>query len=348
MSLICCFGCISLCGCRDCVVRPLTFYPPRPCGYGVIAPNEGAPLKCKRKRWRKSNNPYGPTRLIIMLRDERRKLTIRVPDVLSLYCDGKLSCEHVLFPGDINGFHFKHSLEDNPDGWTIIFSHGNSTDIGYSWISYCYLARRLKVDLIAYDYPGYGLNGGKPSESNTYNTIRAVYDFAVSSMGISPSNIILYGQSIGSGPAVDLYTKVPVGGLILHSAIASGLRVYKSYERPRRTPWFDLYRNVEKLSDYFTEATPGRSATPPPIFIIHGSDDEEVPFDHGLLLAEAVAGDGNSGRPGALYPPWWVKGGTHNDIETRYREQYFKHLKAFVRYLKTDPRPEPSSLSSPQ
>ncbi|KAF4746991.1 hypothetical protein FOZ63_010330 [Perkinsus olseni] len=167
-------------------------------------------------------------------------------------------------------------------------------------------------------------------------------------MGISPSNIILYGQSIGSGPAVDLYTKVPVGGLILHSAIASGLRVYKSYERPRRTPWFDLYRNVEKLSDYFTEATPGRSATPPPIFIIHGSDDEEVPFDHGLLLAEAVAGDGNSGRPGALYPPWWVKGGTHNDIETRYREQYFKHLKAFVRYLKTDPRPEPSSLSSPQ
>ncbi|EER03410.1 hypothetical protein, conserved [Perkinsus marinus ATCC 50983] len=345
MSLIFCFGCISLCGCRECVVRPLTFYPPRQSGYGVIAPNEGAPLKCKKKRWRKNNDPYGPTKLIIMLRDDRKKLSIRVSDVLSLHCDGKLSCDHVLFPGDINGFYFKHSTEVNPDRWTIIFSHGNSTDIGYSWISYYYLARHLKVDLIAYDYPGYGLNGGKPSESNTYTTIRAVYDFAISSMGIPPSNIILYGQSIGSGPAVDLYTKVHVGGLILHSAIGSGLRVYKSYERPRRTPWFDLYRNVEKLSDYFAEA--GKS--PPPIFIIHGTDDEEVPYEHGMLLAETITGDKDRRcAPGttALYPPWWVKGGTHNDIETRYRDQYYKRLKAYVRYLKMSPRPDLSTLLS--
>ncbi|EER07225.1 conserved hypothetical protein [Perkinsus marinus ATCC 50983] len=239
-------------------VRPLTFYPPRQSGYGVIAPNE---------------------------------------------------------------------------------------DIGYSWISYYYLARHLKVDLIAYDYPGYGLNSGKPSESNTYTTIRAVYDFAISSMGIPPSNIILYGQSIGSGPAVDLYTKVHVGGLILHSAIGSGLRVYKSYERPRRTPWFDLYRNVEKLSDYFAEA--GKS--PPPIFIIHGTDDEEVPYEHGMLLAETITGDKDRRcAPGttALYPPWWVKGGTHNDIETRYRDQYYKRLKAYVRYLKMSPRPDLSTLLS--
>ncbi|KAF4671678.1 hypothetical protein FOL47_001347 [Perkinsus chesapeaki] len=349
MSLICCFGCISICGCRDCVVRPLTFYPPRPSGYGVIAPNEGAPLKCKKRRWKKSNDPYGPTRLVIMLRDERQRLSIRVPDVLSYYCDDKLSCEHILFPGDINGFHFKHSSPvENPDRWTIIFSHGNSTDIGYSWISHCYLARRLKVDLISYDYPGYGLNGGKPSESNTYSTIRRVYDFAVTSLGIPASNIILYGQSIGSGPAVDLYTKVPVGGLILHSAIASGLRVYKSYDRPRRTPWFDLYRNVEKLSDYFAEASPRRrtARVPPPVFIIHGTDDEEVPCEHGMQLAEAVTGDeARLGCPEALFPPWWVKGATHNDIEIRYRDQYYRRVKAFVRYLMMDPRPDGRTIT---
>lgn len=54
----------------------------------------------------------------------------------------------------------------------------------------------------------------------------------------------------------------------------------------RALPRFDLYRNVEKLSDYFAEA--GKS--PPPIFIIHGTDDEEVIVERSCALPSDLLG----------------------------------------------------------
>lgn len=68
--------------------------------------------------------------------------------------------------------------------------------------------------------------GFQPSESNTYADIEAVYQCLQTEYGISQEDLILYGQSVGSGPTLHLAAKLPrLRGVVLHSGILSGLRV---------------------------------------------------------------------------------------------------------------------------
>lgn len=66
----------------------------------------------------------------------------------------------------------------------------------------------------------------QPSESNTYADIEAVYQCLQTEYGVSQEDLILYGQSVGSGPTLHLASKLPrLRGVVLHSGILSGLRV---------------------------------------------------------------------------------------------------------------------------
>ncbi|PKI50369.1 hypothetical protein CRG98_029249 [Punica granatum] len=111
---------------------------------------------------------------------------------------------------------------------TLLYSHGNATDIGQM-----------------YDYSGYGRSSGKPSEHNTYADIQAAYNCLLENYGAKQEDIILYGQSVGSGPTVDLATRLPrLRAVVLHSPILSGLRVMYPV---KRTYWFDIYKNIDKI-----------------------------------------------------------------------------------------------------
>ena len=65
-----------------------------------------------------------------------------------------------------------------------------------------------------------------------------------------------------------------------------------------RTSWFDLYPNIDLARK--VEA---------PVFVIHGTQDQEVPVEHGVALAEAALN---------AYKPWFVEGAGHNNIEVRF------------------------------
>lgn len=88
--------------------------------------------------------------------------------------------------------------------YTILFSHGNAVDLGQMSSFYYGLGSRLECNIFTYDYSGYGASGGSPTEKNLYSDIRAAWHALRNRYGISPSNIILYGQSIGTVPTVDL------------------------------------------------------------------------------------------------------------------------------------------------
>ena len=80
----------------------------------------------------------------------------------------------------------------------------------------------------------------QPSEHNTYADIEAAYKCLEESYGAKQENIILYGQSVGSGPTVDLAARLPrLKAVVLHSPILSGLRVMYSV---KRSYWFDIYK----------------------------------------------------------------------------------------------------------
>lgn len=105
------------------------------------------------------------------------------------------SC-HVFF---IFCFHF--------DRFTLLFSHGNAVDLGQMTSFFVGLGQRINCNIFSYDYSGYGMSTGKPTEKNLYADIDAAWHALRTRYGISPENIILYGQSIGTVPTVDLASR---------------------------------------------------------------------------------------------------------------------------------------------
>ncbi len=203
---------------------------------------------------------------------------------------------------------------------TLIYSHGNATDIGAMHFMQVVLAKGLKCNVVMYDYSGYGESGGVPLESNTYADIEAVYDYVLKNIvaDANEKNIILYGQSVGGGPSCYLASnKSNVGGLILHSAFLSGMRVLTTN---RALACLDIFPNLNRIKRVNC-----------PVFIIHGMLDEEVAFSHGKALQEAVPDD-------CKRTPWWVKDRGHNDITDGRAKvlEYIQKLKVYFESLDRD------------
>lgn len=122
---------------------------------------------------------------------------------------------------------------------------------------------------------------------------------------IQPEQIILYGRSLGSGPSCYLAQKTAregrsVGGLILQSPLLSAFRVAFEFRFTMRMMG-DRFPNI----DYAPHIAC-------PVFIIHGTQDEVVPFWHGQELFLALPQQWRA-------KPFWVEGAGHNNIEALLR-----------------------------
>uniref|UniRef100_A0A183D9M1 Hydrolase_4 domain-containing protein n=1 Tax=Gongylonema pulchrum TaxID=637853 RepID=A0A183D9M1_9BILA len=89
------------------------------------------------------------------------------------------------------------------------------------------LADLLQTDVYAYDYSGYGISTGSPSEKNVYADIEAAYQHIHKTRGKNV-RIALVGYSIGTAPTVYLASKHPPNlcGIVLIAPFTSGLRLY--------------------------------------------------------------------------------------------------------------------------
>ncbi|XP_021643900.1 uncharacterized protein LOC110637851 isoform X2 [Hevea brasiliensis] len=142
---------------------------------------------------------------------------------------------------EIVAIHIKHPRAS----LTLLYSHGNAADLGQMFELFVELSKRLRINLMGYDYSGYGQSSGKPTECNTYADIDAAYNCLREQYGVKDEQLILYGQSVGSGPTVDLASRLPnLRSVVLHSPILSGMRVLYPV---KRTYWFDIYKNIEKI-----------------------------------------------------------------------------------------------------
>jgi len=148
---------------------------------------------------------------------------------------------------------------------TILFSHANAEDLGLIYDHVVMLSDVLQVNVMAYDYTGYGHASGTPSEQDCYADIAACFAFLLKEKDLLPSEIILFGRSLGSGPSVELASRAQVGGVILQSAFTSCIRV--AYDVKHTA--FDLFSNIHKIQKIVA-----------PVLLIHGTHDDIVPIDH--------------------------------------------------------------------
>ncbi|KAI3469192.1 hypothetical protein Pfo_025855 [Paulownia fortunei] len=192
---------------------------------------------------------------------------------------------------------------------TVLYSHGNAADLGQLYDLFVQLKANLRVNLIGYDYSGYGASTGEPSEYDTYADIEAVYECLQTEYGISQEDLILYGQSVGSGPTLHLAAQLPrLRGVVLHSAILSGLRVLCHV---KFTLCCDIYKNVNKIRKVKC-----------PVLVIHGTEDDVVNWLHGNGLWKMAR------EP---YDPLWIKGGGHCNLELY--PDYIRHLCRFIQEM---------------
>lgn len=192
---------------------------------------------------------------------------------------------------------------------TILYSHGNAEDLGHA-LPFLEELRRRGFAVIGYDYRGYGMSsGGPPTAAGSYHDIEAVYEYATGALGIAPDRLVLFGRSVGSGPATWLASKRPVGGLILENAFTSAFVVVT---RVTLLP-FDRYPNLTLIPK--VEA---------PVLVIHAVEDEVIPLHHGRSLYEAAQ------EPKRHL---WVERARHNDTPHVGGEVYWRALHDFVQLV---------------
>ncbi|KAK7394348.1 hypothetical protein VNO78_14871 [Psophocarpus tetragonolobus] len=101
----------------------------------------------------------------------------------------------------------------------MLYSHGNAANLGQIYHFFSHYSHHLWLNLLCYDYSGYAYSSEKIEKLHAYKCL-------VEMCGAKEEDIILYGQSVGSGPTTDFATHLPnLRALILHSPIFSGLRV---------------------------------------------------------------------------------------------------------------------------
>jgi len=198
----------------------------------------------------------------------------------------------------------------NPNAnYTILYSHGNAEDLGRIRQRLEHL-RTLGVSVFAYDYRGYGTSQGSPSEQNAYQDIEAAYRYLTETLGISPSQIILYGRSLGSGTSVEIASREPIAGLILESPFTS---IFRVITRIAIVP-FDRFDNLRKIGKVRC-----------PILFLHGTQDQLIPLHHSETLMRQVR------SPKRLVA---IAGADHNDLLEIAGTQYDQAIQTFIRSLK--------------
>lgn len=200
------------------------------------------------------------------------------------------TAEIVQTPGDL-GWAFQELWLEVPGGrthawWmpledargTVLFSHGSGKNVSH-YLDDAEIFRDMGFSVLLYDYGGYGLSTGKPSEQRCYADIRAVWRHLTGELGVPPEKVVLAGASMGGGVTSELAAEVAAGAIVLENTFTSvpGVAADTAPWLPRFLMSRIQFRNIEKAPRF-------RS----PLLVVHSVDDNTVPFSNGKRLFEAA------------------------------------------------------------
>ncbi|MEE2956536.1 MAG: alpha/beta hydrolase [Pseudomonadota bacterium] len=157
---------------------------------------------------------------------------------------------------------------------SVLFCHGNAGNISHR-LETLSLLNSLGVNVLIFDYSGFGLSNGKASEVQTYRDVEAAWRFLIEDKVTDPASIVLFGRSLGGAVATWIAAKEKPGALILESTfisiIAMGKKLYPIIPvRLLARVRYDSSELIEKVKS--------------PKLFIHSPDDEIIPFKHGVTL----------------------------------------------------------------
>jgi fermentation-respiration switch protein FrsA (DUF1100 family) len=162
----------------------------------------------------------------------------------------------------------------------VLFLHGNAATIA-SRVNISRYAglRKLGLNVIAPEYRGYAGLDGVPTESSLTADARSAYRYLISSRGVDPSRIVVYGWSLGSAVAVNLASKVDSAAVVLEGAPASlvdiGSERYPFF--PVRLMMRNPFESIKKVDSIHA-----------PMLFLHSPEDTIIPIAEGRRLYDAA------------------------------------------------------------
>jgi fermentation-respiration switch protein FrsA (DUF1100 family) len=239
-----------------------------------------------------------------------------------LYLPDMAGRDLVMTPADVDMDYEDISIETADGvrlhGWfvpggsprTLLFFHGNAGNISHRLDSIRQF-HELGLSVFILDYRGYGQSGGRPSEAGLYRDADAAWRYLTETRGLTASDIVLFGRSLGGSVATRLAVDVRPSGLIVESSFTSVPDVAQELYPWLPARWLSRLRHATR--DYIQDVEC-------PVLIIHSRDDEIIPFHHGEAIFAAAP------EPRTLLELH----GSHNEAFLEDEPVYVEGLRAFL------------------
>ena len=169
----------------------------------------------------------------------------------------------------LNGWFYPANTDSPRTRIAVLFCHGNAGNIG-DRLAICRTLLATGVNVLLFDYRGYGRSAGRPSEEGTYLDAQAAHQW-LRQKGFAGTDIIAFGESLGGGIASELALREPVDGLVLQSTFCSMTEIGAEL-----FPWLPV-RWIGSIK-YDTRAKLPRLKIP--VLIMHSRTDGLIGFHH--------------------------------------------------------------------
>jgi hypothetical protein len=206
---------------------------------------------------------------------------------------------------------------ENKSDVILLYFHSNYEDIGNSASLLKLICRYLNVNVLAIEYPNYGIYSSKNSANAEaiLSDADTVFKFINEVQSISESNIILMGRCIGSGPATYLAKAHNVMALILISPLKSIKEAIKTL-----FPKLNIGEVIQSIVKERFNNMENISKVTSPILFIHGKKDTLIPPSHSFDLINKCK------SPSKLVSPNTM---THNTFD--YVQDVIVHIRNFLK-----------------
>ena len=208
---------------------------------------------------------------------------------------------------DLIGWFYSNNMENSK---TILFFHGNAGSLENRTYKLNHF-KNLNLNFLIIAWRGFNGNSGKPNELGLYEDAKSAIGW-LKEKGIKEKNIILYGESLGTGVAIEVAQNKNYAGVILESPFTSMVNMGKKYYPlfPVHFLLKDKFESYKKIKKVFV-----------PILVIHGKIDKIVPFVMGKKMYELA------NEPKFFYFQ------EYGDHMVDYDEKLLSALKKFIQSL---------------
>lgn len=181
--------------------------------------------------------------------------------------------EHALTTDDKQTVHvwYRKAKEGFP---TVVHFHGNAGNLSHRAYFFTLLGD-AGFGVLGLDYRGFGKSTGRPYEEGLYLDARATLHYAMGELNVPAKELILYGESLGTGVAMKMATECECALLALQSP-------YTSIENVAQEtyPWLPVRMLIQDRYNSIGIA----KAVKEPVLVMHGDTDTLIGVEHAKEL----------------------------------------------------------------